>query len=58
MNLKCLFGFHQWKDTGMMRMYGFVHLMECSCCKKQQEMTDKAISFGNVGGQGVMVIRR
>jgi len=58
MNLKCLFGFHEWKDTGMMRMYGFVHVMECTRCKKQQEMTDRMISFENIGGQECMVIKR
>jgi hypothetical protein len=58
MNIRCLFGFHDYTDTGFRRMYGFLYLMQCTRCKKQVEMTDKNISFGSICGQEVMVIKR
>jgi hypothetical protein len=36
-NLKCYFGFHGWRDTGIRRMYGLIWIVECSHCKRVKE---------------------
>lgn len=56
--VRCFFGYHDWRDTGGRRMYGFIYLVECKHCGAWDEMTPENISFGDIGGTDVMVIRR
>jgi hypothetical protein len=56
--VKCFLGYHEWKDTGIRRMYGFVYLIECTHCKTLHEMTLPQIEFVTVDGQECMVIKR
>lgn len=58
--IKCFFGFHDWKDTHIRRMYGFVKIFECARvgCETVIEVTDDNISFENIGGSECMRIRR
>jgi len=56
--IKCFLGFHEWKDTGIRRKYGFVYTMKCARCGTLSEMTPENVSFGQIAGQEVMVIKR
>lgn len=56
--LKCFFELHDWEDTGIRRMYGFVYLMKCKHCGTMRDMTPENVSFGKIGGQEIMMIRQ
>ena len=56
--MKCLFGYHEWRDTGIRSHYGFVYFFECVHCGVQIDRYPDEISFETIGGQECMVIRR
>lgn len=56
--LKCTLGFHKWRDTGIRRMYGFIHTVECVYCGEITEMTPEDVFFGSIVGKDVMVIKK
>jgi hypothetical protein len=56
-DIKCHFGYHKWKDTGIMRMFGFIRTFECTNCGEQIETAPTNVDFENIGGVECMRIK-